>query len=264
MSLLGYVSALMHLILSGAQAAQNATAQAHNQSPAPTGTGAKAPPAPGFTSDGLGQLGHILEAMLGWPEQSTSAAAQATGAAPSSNASAASGTPSAEVASGGKTADTASGSAGTPPSAAAGGLGTALSHVSNANAQTVLQALLGAATAGANSTTENPEPSLLPDLSAVDLTEAEARALAESRTLAARDENILARIAQVANATGDAGATSPDAAPGDFGQTLLTALMAQINAAHPALGAYSSLSLAAISSGAPAVAAERARPVLFL
>lgn len=261
MSLLGYVSTLMQLLLSGAYASAPTNPESRATNGPATQTMRSGRPHHGTMSEGHGQMGRIVEAMLSGHHHHGYRRTTPTSGTSETNTSQTANKPSAPSNDKDSAAPKTAGSAGN----SAAGLTNALSHVTNANAQAVLEALLGAHSANTPATAATSS-ALLADLASVDLTEAEARALAEGRRLANRDEEILQRIAAVANPD-LAQQTAPGSTaevPQDFAQALVGALMAQINAAHPALGAYSTLSLAAVSSGNSSTAVARSRPALFV
>lgn len=208
MSILGYVSALLHLMLSGylfghAQSGQTgspATSPASSAKPATDSPAATALPSP--QTEGLGQVGLVLESALGG---------------------------------GASQPGTQGNTAATPPEAAQKGLGTALDHVGNTHAKSVLEALLARVAA------ETPSHAMnLTDLPDWNISESEARRLAELRVEAHRREDILRRISTAATPPGQADTAGQNSDP-------TQALLAQMTAFSTPQGAYSIFSLAAIS-----------------
>lgn len=244
MSLLGYVNTLMQLLLSGAYSSAPASSESNRQnsgSVQPTGPGRRHS---GISSEGFGQMGRIVETLL-----SAQSHHRAKRASPPSGSSEAHPGPAYSAAAPGlgQGDERAPNSGAT--NATAAGLENALSHLTNANAQAVVEALLGYGTSGDTAPTPSADARLA-ELTAIDLTEAEARALAEGRVLANRTEDILQRIVNAASSSQPQNASIRRAPPPqDFAQALAGALMAHLNAVHPAHGAYSTLSLAAVASG---------------
>ena len=207
MSILGYVSALLHLMLSsymsghaqGGQTGSSPTSATPSPKPATDTPVAAAQPSP--QTEGLGQVGLVLESALG----------------------------------GGASQPGTHGSTASPPKAAQKGLGNALDHVGNSHAKSVLEALLARVAAEA-ATAETD----LTDLPAWDMSEAQARQLAELRVEAHKREDILRRISTAATP-----AVQTDTADQDSGP--MQALLAQMTAFAAPQGAYSIFSLAAIT-----------------
>jgi len=233
MTLLGQVGAVLHLLLAGQSG--YGTAQSGNATAA-GGAFTSTHSTPGtiqWGSEGFGQLGRIIEALLAGATTAGNTA-QKDDTAPAGADAAPSATDS--------------------PSETGNGAATALGHVSNATARSVL--------AAQSATTETPAdavPALdlsaladLTDLVDSSLDEAAARSLAERSVEAAHREAILQRVTAVAQG-GDPGT-----------EDTLAQARAALAALDPILGAYGAIALAAVSAGGTPTAALRQRPVLFL
>ncbi|MBZ4022761.1 hypothetical protein CKO11_09850 [Rhodobacter sp. TJ_12] len=239
MSILGYVSALLQVILSGQGfgQGQNAQSSASTQSPAqstPSATTEPPPPAP--QTEGLGQVGLTVESMLSGQSGASETATQAGGqqAAATSNTGA-----------GASAQNASTTTAGQGAGAAQAGLETGQSRVTNANAQSVLEALIGrlveAGTASQGDTVI--DLSSLFDADSQGGTESDARRLAEMRVDANRREAILESIASAANPVDSAAAGVVEA---DRGRDAMESLMSQMTGMSVTQGAYSTFSLALV------------------
>ncbi|SOB92392.1 hypothetical protein SAMN05877809_101542 [Rhodobacter sp. JA431] len=248
MSILGYVSALLHMILSGQGYGQSQSSQssASSQSPAKTTpTAATEPASPAPQTEGLGQVGLAVESMLSGQsgaESGTNAQTETSdttavlaGAQQNAASSAAQ-----------TNASQSENTAGQGSSAAQAGLENAQSHVTNANAQSVLEALLGrlveagAATQDGNDTVIDLSSLFDADSGA---TESDARRLAEMRVDANRREAILESIATAANPVDSVAAGVSEMSRG---RDAMEALMSQMTGMSVTQGAYSTFSLAVV------------------
>ncbi|PTV96397.1 hypothetical protein C8J27_102191 [Rhodobacter aestuarii] len=252
MSILGYVSALLHMILSGQGYGQSQSSQssASSQSPAKTTpTAATEPAAPAPQTEGLGQVGLAVESMLSGQsgaESGTNALPNAQTETSDTTAALAGAQQNAASSAAQTNASQSKNTAGQGSSAAQAGLENAQSHVTNANAQSVLEALLGrlveagAATQDGNDTVIDLSSLFDADSGA---TESDARRLAEMRVDANRREAILESIATAANPVDSVAAGVSEMSRG---RDAMEALMSQMTGMSVTQGAYSTFSLAVV------------------
>ncbi len=245
MSLYGYFNTFLSLLFHAARPGMGAPAsQSGTSAAAAPGVAAKPPQSdtghgarPVPQSEGLGQLGLILQALLGLGlPQAGGAGSDSIAAAPQPHP--------AQSAAATQTASPAQTPLPSPQDAKANaaGLTQALAQASNPQARSVLEALLAqAATAPAQAA---PTANSAAPLAALRQGEDAARHLAETRVAAARQEEILRRVAAVAQPASEgvtASALARNEALAEQGPG------AQLAALVAAQGAYSALSLAAIT-----------------